>query len=377
MSPPPPPDAPKADEFGAGLDFASWDGTNADTDSVAEPASPSAPENTFGNDLAFASWDGSCASCEDPPPSPSDEGAPPVPPAQPPATKAGDDALPAPGLASPPAETEKSETGADKDEQRPMSLMEHLNELRGRIIRIFIVVFLGFFACFSFAQDIFDALVKPLVAVMPKGSKLIYTALPEAFFVQMKIGFLASIFLTSPYIFYQIWAFIAPGLYEEERRNIVPLAGFSAFFFLGGAAFCYFAVFPVAFDFFMGFATDSITPMPSLDSYLSFALKLILAFGLIFEMPLFAFFLARMGVLTAERLRGWRRYAVVTIFIVAAILTPPDVVSQLLMALPMLLLYEISIWVAAAVQKRKTPKDAAEPSADEGAQGAEREKDPA
>ncbi|MDR2696815.1 MAG: twin-arginine translocase subunit TatC, partial [Deltaproteobacteria bacterium] len=157
---------------------------------------------------------------------------------------------------------------------------------------------------------------------------------------------------TSPHTFYQIWAFVAPGLYAEERRYIVPLAAFSAFFFLAGAAFCYFVVFPMAFAFFMSYATDTILPMPSLDEYLEFTLKLLIAFGLIAEMPLFAFFLARIGVLTAAHLRRWRKYALLASVIIGALLTPPDVPSQLIMATVICVLYEASIWVVAFAQRR-------------------------
>ena len=270
-------------------------------------------------------------------------------------------------------DTDSSKAGASQTSSRdaPMSLMDHLHELRSRLMRILIVIFLGFIACYGVSELLFAELVKPLTATLPQGSKLIFTALPEAFFVYMKVGFVASIFLTSPYTFYQIWAFIAPGLYEEERRFIVPIAGFSAFFFLAGAAFCYLIVFPFAFSFFMSFATDTIAPMPSLDEYLGFSLKLLIAFGLIFEMPLFSFFLARMSLISAAKLRTWRKYSVLVIFIVAAILTPPDVISQLLMAAPMLLLYELSIWVAAAAQKRPKNGVSAQGEAKTGATGAE------
>ena len=290
----------------------------------------------FEDALTFRSWDGDAASCEDPP---TDGGA----------------GLPATSDTSPPAEQKKDETtaqeGAASSTDRPMSLMGHLTELRSRLTRILIVIILGFFACYAVSDTLFGELVKPLTASMPQGSKLIFTSIPEAFFVYMKVGFVASLFLTSPYTFYQIWAFVAPGLYEEERRNIVPLAAFSAFFFLGGAAFCYFTVFPIVFDFFMSFATDTILPMPSLDAYLSFALKLLIAFGFIFEMPLFAFFLARIGVLTAAPLRRWRKYAILASVIIGALLTPPDVPSQLIMAAVILVLYETSIWIVAFAQK--------------------------
>jgi len=306
----------------------------------------------FEDAINFRSWDGDAQEPPRPPGAPPEEGNSPA---------AGDSALgvpsqkgnsPAVGDAALGVPPRKS---AESTEGRPMSLMGHLNELRSRLTRILIVIILGFFACYAVSDTLFGELVKPLTASMPQGSKLIFTSIPEAFFVYMKVGFVASLFLTSPYSFYQIWAFVAPGLYEEERRHIVPLAAFSAFFFLSGAVFCYFVAFPVAFDFFMSFATDTILPMPSLNEYLSFALKLLIAFGLIFEMPLFAFLLAHIGILTAAHLRRWRRYAILTIFIVAAILSPPDVVSQLLMAFPMLILYEMSIWITVLAQKR--PKD--------------------
>lgn len=234
----------------------------------------------------------------------------------------------------------------DEEEAHPMTLLDHLNELRIRLVRALIAMALGFFACYSFAGELFEALMSPLVKVMPKESKLIFTALPEAFFVYMQVAFVAGLFLASPYLFYQLWSFVAPGLYEEEKKGAIPMAFVSAFFFLSGATFCFFVVFPYAFEFFMGFTTEHIIPMPSLSEYLGFALKMLLAFGLIFEMPLFAFFLARMGLVTADMMRRFRKYAILAIFIVAAILTPPDVFSQLLMATPMLILYELSIYVA-------------------------------
>ena len=165
-------------------------------------------------------------------------------------------------------------------------------------------------------------------------------------------------FGTSPFSFYQIWAFIAPGLYKEEKRAILPLAFFSTLFFIAGASFCFFLVFPIAFQFFMGFATDAIVPMISVEEYLSFALKLLIAFGLVFEMPLFAYFLSRFGLLTPAFMRRQRRYAILLIFITAAILTPPDVFSQCLMAMPMLLLYEVSIYVSkVAYREKKKPAE--------------------
>lgn len=243
----------------------------------------------------------------------------------------------------------------DADHTQPMTLTEHLGELRVRLVRVLIGAGLGFLLCYGVSEQLFMWLAQPLAAVMPADTKLIYTSVPEGFFVYLKVAFVAGVFVASPYIFYQVWAFIAPGLYREERQQVLPLALFSAFFFVLGASFCYFLVFPYAFTFFMSYSTGMIVAMPSINEYLSFSLKMILAFGLIFEMPLFAFFLARMGLITAGWMRRVRRYAVLVVFVVAAILTPPDVFSQMLMAVPMLVLYEISIYVAAAVGRKEKP----------------------
>lgn len=305
---------------------AGWDGTDT------PPPPPSTPEAA------------SSASGESGPPVPVDASAPPMPPAA-------------------------SDEEEDREEAKPMTLMEHLGELRSRLIRCCIAVAIAFAACYGVADILFRELRRPLVEALPPGSKLIFTALPEAFFVYLQVGLVAAIFLASPYIFYQIWAFIAPGLYDEEKRHIIPIAACSAFFFLVGASFCYLVVFPFAFTFFVGFATDDIAAMPSLSEYLGFALKLLIAFGLIFEMPLFSFFLSRMGLITADLMRKARRYAVLVIFIIAAILTPPDVMSQMLMAIPMLLLYELSIWVAVAFGKKNKKSAEASEAAETATEG--------
>jgi sec-independent protein translocase protein TatC len=259
-----------------------------------------------------------------------------------------------------PAEGGENTPAAKEEDRTPkMTLFGHLNELRVRLIRSCIALGIAFLACWAVADPLFDALVAPLLAVLPPKSTAIYTTLPEGFFTRMFIAFVASIFLASPVIFYQLWAFIAPGLYEEEKRAVLPIAFVSALFFVLGGFFCYFLVFPYAFEFFVSYSTDAVVVMPKVSEYLDFVIKLIFAFGLIFEMPLFAFFLARLGIVSAEMLRRFRRYAVLAIFIIAAILTPPDVFSQLLMAFPMLLLYEVSILVAAAFGRAKPAKNAA------------------
>ena len=253
----------------------------------------------------------------------------------------------------------------DAEDDEPMSILGHLNELRRRLFRIVIIVILGFVAFYGVSEPLYGFLSAPLQACMPEGSKLIYTSPQGAFFTYMKVALVASLFGTSPFSFYQLWAFIAPGLYREEKKAILPLAFCSSIFFLAGAAFCFFLVFPIAFQFFMGFATDTIVPMISVEEYLSFALKLLLAFGLVFEMPLFAYFLSRFGLLTPDFMRRTRRYAILVIFIVAAILTPPDVFSQCLMALPMLVLYEVSIYVSAMAYKKKEDKPEHQPEPDD------------
>ena len=249
----------------------------------------------------------------------------------------------------------ESNPPAAQDTDRPMSLMEHLNELRSRLTWMVGFALVGFVGCWVIVDPIFDALTKPLMAVLPEGTHAQYTTLPEAFFTRMYISFVAGLFVASPLIFYQVWAFIAPGLYDEEKRYIIPVALISAIFFMGGGAFCYYIVFPFAFSFFVSFSTPEIVITPKMSDYLSFVIKLVLAFGLIFEMPIFALFLSRMGLVTANMMRRFRRYAIVLIFIVAAILTPPDVLSQLLMAGPMILLYEFSVGVAALFGRKKKP----------------------
>ncbi|NCC23757.1 MAG: twin-arginine translocase subunit TatC [Deltaproteobacteria bacterium] len=248
---------------------------------------------------------------------------------------------------------EQAKAPESEDSQEAMPFTAHLEELRNRIVRCLIASFVGFLACYGFAKELFDILMRPLVAVMPPDSALIYTGLPEGFFTYIKVAFLAGIFLASPYIFFQLWRFIAPGLYSEERRYLVPVAFFSALFFVSGAMFGYFVVFPFGFEFFMGFATDMIRPMPSLKEYFSFSVKLLFAFGLVFELPLFIFFLARMGMVTSAGLRKKQKYAILVSFIVSAILTPPDMVSQVFMAGPLIILYEASIWVAYYLGKER------------------------
>lgn len=217
----------------------------------------------------------------------------------------------------------------------------------------FLAIGVAFAISYAFIKDIVEILMRPLVQTLPKGSSLVFTAVPEAFFVYFKAAFLAGIFFASPFILYQIWAFISPGLYERERKYIYPYLFVSSFFFLVGALFCYFIVFPIIFRFFLSFASDVIQPLPAIKEYLTFTIKLLLAFGLLFQWPALILFLARMGVVSSQVLAKNRKYAILAVFVAAAILTPPDLVSQLLLAGPLLAMYEGSIWLAKIFRKKE------------------------
>jgi sec-independent protein translocase protein TatC len=243
------------------------------------------------------------------------------------------------------------------DEQEKIPFTAHLEELRKRLIVCFIAVGIGFVLSYGFKEKLFQILTRPLISVMQTGDKLIFTGLPEAFFTYLKVALLSGIILSTPVIFYQFWMFVAPGLYEKEKRHMIPIVFLSTFFFVGGSFFGYFIVFPYGFKFFLGFASEIIRPLPSMREYLSFASKLLLAFGLVFELPLIITFLAKLGMVSVSFLKKNRKYALLLFFVGAAILTPPDVVTQVMMALPLIVLYEISIIGARIFGKKKSEED--------------------
>ena len=234
----------------------------------------------------------------------------------------------------------------------------HLEELRNRLIVSFIAVGIGFFLCYGFKERLFEILTAPVISVMGEGEKLIFTSLPEAFFTYLKVSLLSGIMVSSPVVIYEFWMFVAPGLYKKERRMLFPIILLSTFFFTGGALFGYFVVFPYGFKFLLGFASDTIRPMLTMKDYLSFSAKLLLAFGLIFELPLVITSMARLGLVTVDFLKKNRKYAILIFFVGAAILTPPDVVTQIMMAFPLMALYEISI-IGAKIFGKKASKDEA------------------
>lgn len=250
----------------------------------------------------------------------------------------------------------------DEDDKIPFT--EHLEELRTRLIRSFIAVGIGFVVSYGFKEKIFEILIHPLVTVMPADSKMIFTGLPEAFFTYLKVAFLSGLLAASPVIIFEFWMFVSPGLYKKEKTLLIPIIILSTFFFLGGALFGYFIVFPYGFKFFLGFANENIQALPSMREYLSFAAKMLLAFGLVFELPLVITFMARLGIVTVDSLKKNRKYAVLLFFVVAAILTPPDVVTQFMMAVPLMFLYEISIVGARIFGKKKSEEEPQKPAAE-------------
>ena len=232
-------------------------------------------------------------------------------------------------------------------------LTGHLTELRDRLIHSSIAVGIGFVVAYCFKEKIFAFLTAPLVTAMGENSKMIFTGLPEAFFTYLKVALLAGVVVATPVLFYQFWMFISPGLYKKEKKFILPVVFLSLFFFLLGSSFGYFVVFPYGFQFFLGFSNESIQAMPSMKEYLGFAAKMLLAFGFVFELPLVITFMARMGLVSVDFLKKNRKYAILIFFAGAALITPPDVITQTMMAIPLMILYEISIIGAKFFQKEK------------------------
>jgi sec-independent protein translocase protein TatC len=211
---------------------------------------------------------------------------------------------------------------------------------------------MGFLIAYCFKERLFNLLTAPLVKAMGPGTKIIFTGLPEAFFTYLKTALLVGILLAAPYLFHQFWMFVSPGFFREKKTPILPIVGLSVVFFIMGACFGYFFVFPFGFTFFLGFSTETIQAMPTMKEYLGFASTMLLSFGLIFELPLVLAFLSKMGLVSVGFLKKNRKYAVLLAFIIGAILTPPDVITQIMMAVPLLILYEIGIWGAALFSKK-------------------------
>jgi sec-independent protein translocase protein TatC len=238
---------------------------------------------------------------------------------------------------------------------QPLPLVTHLTELRDKLMRALLAVLVMFICLFPFANDIYAFVSEPLRAILPPGASMIATEVASPFFTPFKLTLVAAVFLAMPYVLYQVWSFIAPGMYKHEKRLAIPLLGSSVLLFYAGSAFAYYAVFPLIFTFFTSVAPDDITIMTDINSYLDFVLKLFFAFGLAFEIPIAAILMIWAGITTPEALASKRPYIIVGCFVFGMLLTPPDIISQSLLAIPMWLLFEIGIYCGRLMQRRSAP----------------------
>lgn len=257
-------------------------------------------------------------------------------------------------------------------DDRQMPLLDHLIELRNRLMYACAAMLLGFLVCYFFAEEIYAFLVRPLADIYQgqTGRRMIYTGLTEAFFTYLKVAFWAGAFLTFPFVAIQLWLFIAPGLYRKEKRALMPfLMATPVLFFMGGAMVYYF-IFPLAWRFFLSFETpaaEGVLPIEleaRVGEYLSLVMKLIFAFGLSFQLPVALTLMGRVGLVSADGLARNRKFAVVGVFVAAAVITPPDIISQIGLGLPIILLYELSILAVRAVERRRAAQEAAEEEAE-------------
>jgi sec-independent protein translocase protein TatC len=237
------------------------------------------------------------------------------------------------------------------EEKRPF--VSHLKELRDRLLVSVLGVAVAFVVTYIFKERIFQFLMRPFIEVMPPQSSFIFTSLTEAFVTYFKIALVAALFLAAPVILYEVWMFISPGLYEKEKKYIFPFIGFGSLFFITGGLFCYFVVMPTIFHFFVSYAGPSVIPMPSLKEYMNLALKMLIIFGFIFQMPLIAYYLAKAGIINYRLLAKRRRYAILAIVVLSAVIAPPEVTSQLFLAVPMYLLFEVSTLIARVFGKKE------------------------
>lgn len=244
-------------------------------------------------------------------------------------------------------------------EEGRMSFLEHLEELRSRLIRAAIAIGIGFGVCIAFGERVFSIFAAPITKLLPKNSSLVFTSLPDPFFVYLKVAFITGIFLALPYVLYQVWLFVRPGLLEKEKKLAAPFIVVSTLLFYLGAVFAYFIVFPAAFQFFLSYETAELKPMISIKDYVSLVMLLMLAFGVIFETPIVIVVLGLLGIVDSSLLKKGRRYFIVLAFIIAAILTPtPDVINQTLMAIPLIIFYELGIYLLRVIEKKRERDEA-------------------
>lgn len=248
---------------------------------------------------------------------------------------------------NPDFEPERETDSGDKEEP----FMSHLVELRDRLIRALLSILIVFLCLFAWAKDLYALLAQPLLASLPQGGQMIATDVVGVFLVPMKVALMVAFLIALPYVLYQAWAFVAPGLYAHEKRLALPLVATSVLLFFVGMAFAYFVVFPSVFGFMAQIAPEGVAWMTDIDKYLSFVLSSFIAFGVTFEVPVIVIVLVKLGVVQLSTLKEWRPYVIVGAFIVGAVFTPPDVVSQLFLAIPLCLLYELGMMLARFVSK--------------------------
>jgi len=235
-------------------------------------------------------------------------------------------------------------------------LLSHLIELRNRLLRILVVFLLVFIGMFPYANELYTLLAAPMLSKLPAGGQMIATAVTTPFFIPVKVALLAAFMVSLPHTLYQIWAFVAPGLYEQERRLVVPLVVSSSLLFLIGMVFCYFLVFPVVFGFITSVAPQGVAVMTDIGNYLDFVITLFMAFGVAFEVPIAVVLVVYLDMVTIQTLREIRSYVIVGAFVLGAIFTPPDVISQFMLAMPLWLLYELGIVAAGFIRTRKVQR---------------------
>ena len=243
------------------------------------------------------------------------------------------------------------------------TFLSHLIELRERLVRSLLAVAICCIPTMYFSSDLYDLLAAPLINSLPPNAHMIATGVITPFLIPMKIALVAGFLLALPFVLYQVWAFVAPGLYAHEKRLVLPLVVTSTVLFVCGMAFCYFIVFGRVFAFIASFAPKSISVAPDIEAYFNFVLGMFVAFGVAFEVPVLVVVLVMTGLVPVEKLREWRGYVIVAIFIVAAVVTPPDVVSQISLAIPMCLLYEVGLWAARIFIKTTQPPEEQAPAA--------------
>ena len=250
------------------------------------------------------------------------------------------------------------ESSEDEEVDREQPLMSHLLELRNRLVRACLSVVVVFLCLSPFMKTIFDFLSKPLMVALPEGAKMLATGVVAPFFVPLKVTLFLAFLVALPYVLYQIWAFIAPGLYKREKRLVFPILFSSVMMFALGMLYCYFIVFRMVFVFIAGFSPESVNFAPDIDAYFSFVITMFVAFGVTFEVPIVVMVLNRIGAASYEKLAKIRPYVIVGAFVLAAVVTPPDVMSQCLLAVPLVVLYQVGLWMVKFFGKKQVPAEA-------------------